>query len=107
MVSASTSAAGSAPAFASVDPGFEALPVEALLAEHEALLGRIKLCYGADRATFDQELMPLVRRYAAYVHLLPATPDNYFKAPGGLLRLGHFLARDCCDDTRWAMDLGA
>lgn len=88
MVSASASAAERAPAFASTDPGFEALAVEQLLAEHEALLGRIKLCYGADRATFDQELMPLVRRYAAYVHLLPATPDNYFKAPGGLLRLG-------------------
>lgn len=88
MVSVSAAAAGSAIPFASTDPGFEALPVEQLLAEHEALLGRVKLCYGADRATFDRDLMPLVRRYAAYVHLLPATPDNYFKTPGGLLRLG-------------------
>lgn len=88
MVSSSPAAAGSAPPFASTDPGFESLPVEQLLAEHEALLGRIKLCYGADRATFDRDLMPLVCRYAAYVHLLPATPDNYFKTPGGLLRLG-------------------
>lgn len=88
MVLGSAAAAGSGPSFASADPGFEALPVEQLLAEHEALLGRIKLCYGADRATFDRDLMPLVRRYAAYVHLLPATPDNYFKTPGGLLRLG-------------------
>ena len=32
--------------------------------------------------------MPLVRSFAAYVHLLPATPDNYFKTPGGLLQLG-------------------
>jgi conjugal transfer pilus assembly protein TraI len=88
MVSVSAAAAGKAPPFASADPGFEALPVEQMLAEHEALLGRIKLCYGADRATFDRDLMPLVRRYAAYVHLLPATPDNYFKTPGGLLRLG-------------------
>lgn len=74
--------------FASSDPGFEALPVERLLAGQEALLARLKLCYGADRSSFEQELMPLVRRYAGYVHLLPATPDNYFKAPGGLLRLG-------------------
>lgn len=88
MVSGSAAAAGSAPSFASADPGFAALPVEDLLSEHEALLGRIKLCYGADRATFDRDLMPLVRRYAAYVHLLPATPDNYFRTPGGLLRLG-------------------
>lgn len=74
--------------FASSDPGFEALPVERLLADQEGLLARLKLCYGADRSSFEQELMPLVRRYAGYVHLLPATPDNYFKAPGGLLRLG-------------------
>lgn len=88
MVSGSAVAAGSAPPFASADPGFEALSIAQLLAQHEALLGRIKLCYGADRATFDHDLMPLVCRYAAYVHLLPATPDNYFKTPGGLLRLG-------------------
>lgn len=74
--------------FASSDPGFEALPVERLLADQEGLLARLKLCYGADRSSFEHELMPLVRRYAGYVHLLPATPDNYFKAPGGLLRLG-------------------
>jgi len=88
MLSGSSSAASGTTPFASSDPGFEALPVENLLAEHEALLARLKLCYGADRASFDRDLMPLVRSYAAYVHLLPATPDNYFRAPGGLLRLG-------------------
>jgi conjugal transfer pilus assembly protein TraI len=73
---------------AAADPGFAAHPVSDVLAENEALLARIKLCYGADRTMFDRELMPVVRRYAAYVHLLPATGDNYFSAPGGLLRLG-------------------
>lgn len=29
-----------------------------------------------------------MHRYAAYVHLLPATADNYFSTPGGLFRLG-------------------
>lgn len=88
MFSGSSSAASGAASFASSDPGFEALAIENLLGVHEPLLARLKLCYGADRAGFDKDLMPLVRRYAAYVHLLPATPDNYFKAPGGLLRLG-------------------
>lgn len=88
MRSGSSSAASGTTPFASSDPGFEALPVESLLTEHGALLARLKLCYGADRAGFDRDLMPLVRSYAAYVHLLPATPDNYFRAPGGLLRLG-------------------
>ncbi|MCW5632037.1 MAG: TraI domain-containing protein [Rubrivivax sp.] len=88
MVSGVVASMGGAAGFASADPGFEVLPVEALLGPHEALLGRIKLCYGADRATFERDLMPLARSYAAFVHLLPATPDNYFKTPGGLLRLG-------------------
>ena len=88
MVSGSAAAGTGAVSFASSDPGFEALPVECLLADQEVLLARLKLCYGADRTSFERELMPLVRRYACYVHLLPATPDNYFRSPGGLLRLG-------------------
>lgn len=74
--------------YASSDPGFEALPLAAILAGHETLLGRIKLAFGSDRATFERELMPLVRGYARFVHLLPATADNYFHTPGGLLQLG-------------------
>lgn len=74
--------------FASSDPGFEALPLAALLAGQEALLGRIKLCFGTDRAIFERELMPMVRGYASFVHLLPATANNYFHTPGGLLQLG-------------------
>ncbi|AEB85673.1 MULTISPECIES: MobH family relaxase [Comamonadaceae] len=83
----SSSSTGVQP-FASSDPGFEALPLAAVIAGHQALLGRIKLCFGADRATFERELMPLVQGYARFVHLLPATPDNYFHTPGGLLQLG-------------------
>lgn len=74
--------------YASSDPGFTAMPVEEVLAPHEELVARIKLCYGADRDTFERDVLALIERYAAFVHLLPATPDNYFSAPGGLVRLG-------------------
>lgn len=70
------------------DPGIEAQPLSDLLASHDALLNRIKLCFGADRVTFQREVMPLVQGYAGYVHLLPATADSYFRMPGGLLQLG-------------------
>lgn len=70
------------------DPGFAALPIEDLLAGEAKLITRIKLCYGTDRDSFEREVLSLVRRYAAYVHLLPATADNYFSTPGGLFRLG-------------------
>lgn len=74
--------------FPAADPGFAALPVAELLASAEDLVARIRLCFGIDRDSFDSDVQPLLHRYAAYVHLLPATADNYFSAPGGLLRLG-------------------
>ena len=70
------------------DPGFACLPIDDLLAPHAELIARIKLCYGSSREDFEREVLILVRRYAEFVHLLPATADNYFGAPGGLLRLG-------------------
>lgn len=74
--------------FAASDPGFAATSVDDLMEQNVDLIARIKLCYGVDREAFEREILDPVRRYAAYVHLLPATIDNYFSRPGGLLRLG-------------------
>lgn len=71
-----------------VDPGIPAQPIDEVLGVHQALIDRIKVCYGMARTNFEQDLLSLIRRYATFVHLLPATPDNYFNAPGGLLRMG-------------------
>jgi conjugal transfer pilus assembly protein TraI len=71
-----------------VDPGIPALACEALLEAHKDIIERTKLAFGMDRASFEETVTPLLRRYAAYVHLLPCTADNYFETPGGLLRLG-------------------
>jgi len=79
---------GSVSSYSASDPGFAAVPVENLLTGEADLIARIKLCYGIDRASFERDVLMLVRRYAACVHLLPATADNYFSKPGGLLRLG-------------------
>lgn len=75
-------------AFPATDPGFAALPVSELLASAEDLVSRIRLCFGLSRDAFDSEVQPLIQRYASYVHLLPATSDNYFSSPAGLLNLG-------------------
>lgn len=64
------------------------MPVADLVASVDDLVARIRLCFGLSRESFDQDVMPLLGRYAAYVHLLPATADNYFSAPAGLLNLG-------------------
>ena len=75
-------------AYPPVDPGIPAQPIDDVLGTHQDLIDRIRVCYGMDRASFEQDLLSLIRSYAAFVHLLPATPDNYFNAPGGLLRMG-------------------
>jgi len=80
------------PPYPSTDPGFAAVPVQDLLASNDDLIRRIRLCFGIDASSFESEVLTLLRSFAAYVHLLPATADNYFSRPGGLLRLGFEVA---------------
>lgn len=84
--------ASSAPAYPSVDPGLPVVPVDAILDQNRELISRIKLSYGSDAHTFGEDVLPLIRRYGDFVHLLPATSDNYFCSPGGLFRLGLEIA---------------
>lgn len=62
--------------------------VDELLVSNGELIARLKLSFGFDRPTFDQEVMPLVRAYAGYVGALPATAEDFFDRPGDLFRLG-------------------
>ncbi len=79
-------------AYPSVDPGLPVLAVDEILEQNADLIARIKLADGADVRAFSTDLFPLIRRYADFVHLLPATSDNYFCSPGGLFRLGLEIA---------------
>jgi conjugal transfer pilus assembly protein TraI len=72
----------------STTPVFPAIPVQYLLDQNERLIARIKLCYGEDIASFEDDVLALIRAYAAYVHLLPASHTRGFSDPGGLFRLG-------------------
>ena len=71
-----------------VDPGVQVRSVDDIVAGHQELLSRVKLCYGADREAFEADLLVPIRHYAAFVNLLPATSDNFFCEVGGLFRLG-------------------
>lgn len=86
----SNSAADAAGMFAypPIDPGISVRPIDDVLAAQDDLIRRIKLSYGTSRDAFDADLFSVIRRYAEYVYLLPATPDNHFSLPGGLLRMG-------------------
>ena len=66
---------------------FVALPLDALLAAQGEWIERIRLCYGTDRLRFEQEVLRMIRGLAAYVHQLPASHNEAFREPGGLLQL--------------------
>ncbi|MQA40626.1 MobH family relaxase [Rugamonas aquatica] len=90
---AASPAAGATPSapgfvYPSADPGLTAQAPDAILAANGELLAQLKLAYGCDGATFERDVLSLVRSYAAFVNVLPATPDNYFNDAGGLFRMG-------------------
>lgn len=70
------------------DGSIRALGLDELLEGHAPLIDRIRVAYGGAEGSFERQLAPSIRRFAAFVHLLPATPDAHFRFPGGLLRCG-------------------
>jgi len=74
--------------YSPTDPGLEASSGADLVGSQSALIDRIRLCFGVDQESFARDALAPIEAYAGFVHLLPATPDNYFRQPGGLLQLG-------------------
>lgn len=64
------------------------LPVSTLLSSHEDLMRRLRFAFGNRPEDFDATVLPVIDRYASYVHLLPATASDFFSRPGGMLDLG-------------------
>lgn len=68
--------------------GLPVQPVTRLLATQDELIQRIRRAVGISDALFDSVYLPLIERYAAYVHLLPASESHHHRGAGGLLRHG-------------------
>lgn len=62
--------------------------LDEVLAPHAALAERIRIAYGGAEGGFEIQITPLIRRFAAFVHLLPATRDAHFRGAGGCLHCG-------------------
>lgn len=72
-------------------PFMKGLPVvgaDALLATQAELVGRIKGVLGYPQTKYDLLVAPVLERYAAFVHLLPASEAHHHRGAGGLLRHG-------------------
>lgn len=86
--------------------GLPARPVEPLLELQSDLLMRVRKAVGAPRELYNEVYYSLIRRYAAYVHLLPASEGHHHRGSGGLLRHGlevALWATQLADQVMWAM----
>ncbi|MBB3105244.1 MobH family relaxase [Azomonas macrocytogenes] len=68
--------------------GLPVAPVDKLLATQSPLIERIRGATGYPNADFDRLVLPVLQRYAAFVHLLPASEAHHHRGAGGLLRHG-------------------
>ncbi|APC19450.1 hypothetical protein BLL42_27330 (plasmid) [Pseudomonas frederiksbergensis] len=59
-----------------------------LLKLHADKLTKIQTTLGLRPEEFDELVMPVLRAYADYVHLLPASELHHHRGPGGLMRHG-------------------
>ena len=66
--------------------GLPACAVDALLARQGELLRRLQDGVGMTDEDYQDLFLPVVRRFAAFVHLLPASESHHHRGSGGLLR---------------------
>ena len=59
-----------------------------LLQDQKELLDKIRLSSGVGERPWDKWYAPVITRYAAHVHLLPASQSHHHRGAGGLLRHG-------------------
>lgn len=94
----------------SYPPYMEGLPAATparLLADHEELIKQIYQAVRASNEEYEKWYVPLMERFAAYVHLLPASEAHHHSGPGGLLRHGlevAFWSMRQCENMVYGLD---
>ncbi len=76
------------PRYPPFQKGFPISPVQRLLDSQRALVNDIRHSLGLEIAEFERLVLPVLERYAAFVHLLPASEKHHHRGAGGLLRHG-------------------
>ena len=75
------------PVYPPTDPGIPFAHVDAIVASQSELIEKIMKAAALDSES-QGFIMELIRNFAAYVHLLPATRAEQFPGNGGLFRMG-------------------
>lgn len=68
--------------------GLPAAATKRILQTQSELIARIKATLRFSGAEFEEIVIPVIERYAAYVHLLPASEAHHHRGAGGLFRHG-------------------
>jgi len=76
------------PRYPPFDNGFPLITIDEIIDTQFELIQRIKFAFGYSPEQFDLMVMPVIKNYASYVHLLPATDQEHHNNAGGLFRLG-------------------
>ena len=66
--------------------GLPACSVDDILARQADLIQRLEYGMGCTPEVFEGLVRPVIRRFAAFVHLLPASEVHHHRGPGGLLQ---------------------
>jgi len=68
--------------------GLPAAPVERILSSQTELIAAIEQALAMPDSLYQTIAAPVIRRYAAYSHLLPASESHHHRGAGGLFRHG-------------------
>lgn len=71
-------------------------PVDDLIQTQQPLIAKIKQASALTYDDFDNYIVPVIHRYAEYVHLLPASEMDHHADLGGLFRHGLEVAYHAC-----------
>ncbi|MBR7889836.1 TraI domain-containing protein [Marinomonas sp. A79] len=87
--------------------GLPVAPVDKVLDSQGELIERIRNALGFNKDEHERLIMPVVKRYAEFVHLLPASESHHHRGAGGLFRHGlevAFWAAQSSDAVIFSME---
>ncbi|MCB5162637.1 MobH family relaxase [Marinomonas algarum] len=87
--------------------GLPVAPVDKVLDSQSELIERIRNALGFNKDEHERLIMPVVKRYAEFVHLLPASESHHHRGAGGLFRHGlevAFWAAQSSDAVIFSME---
>ena len=68
--------------------GLPVAPIDKVVATQDELVERIRNALGFNREQHQELILPVIHRYAEFVHLLPASEAHHHRGAGGLFRHG-------------------